>query len=311
VCDDGDAVDGGGCAADCMAIEPGFRCSIEGGGCREPGCGDFVVDVALGESCDDANDVSGDGCDDDIDSLSLTLADDDGNRVAIERCIRVGVAIGADNADSDAVFNSQRGVDGERHGDGRTNAVGHKQRDAVDVAHGVGHGHCVHHAELDGELGAELDDEPLGVKPAKTGRKWSPEAKAAAAAKRAAKKAGGSAVTTTSSDADGDGGATVSAVKQAPPSPKVSASVSNAAASSSASVSNAAPASSVVFKPVLLSGGARYFVNMENGHAYHRLSDGSQGEWAGIFKRDPKPRIDDSVPEPTADGDDDGELCFD
>jgi hypothetical protein len=67
----------------------------------------------------------------------------------------------------------------------------------------------------------------------------------------------------------------------------------------------------VVFKPVLLSGGARYFVNMENGHAYHRLSDGSQGEWAGIFKRDPKPRIDDSVPEPTADGADEDELTFD
>ena len=147
----------------------------------------------------------------------------------------------------------------------------------------------------DGEDGELLDDEPVGTKPAKTGRKWSPEAKAAAAAKRAAKKAGGSAVTTTtSSDADGDGGVTVSAVKQAPPSPKVTA------ASSSSS--------SAVFKPVMLGGGARYFVNMENGHAYHRLSDGSQGEWAGLFKRDPKPRIDDSVPEPVADED---ELCFD
>ena len=149
----------------------------------------------------------------------------------------------------------------------------------------------------DGEDGELLDDEPVGTKPAKTGRKWSPEAKAAAAAKRAAKKAGGSAV---SSD-----GESAPAKKDAPPSPKVSA------ASASASVANAAVSSSsasAVFKPVMLGGGARYFVNMENGHAYHRLSDGSQGEWAGLFKRDPKPRIDDSVPEPVADED---ELCFD
>ncbi len=154
----------------------------------------------------------------------------------------------------------------------------------------------------DGELDAELNDEPVGAKPAKTGRKWSPEAKAAAAAKRAAKKAGGSVVVNNTSSSD----ANVSAERDAPPSPKVVA-----VSASSASVTNVAAASATaVFKPVMLGGGARYFVNMENGHAYHRLSDGSQGEWAGIFKRDPKPRIDDSVPEPTADGADD-ELCFD
>ena len=54
------------------------------------------------------------------------------------------------------------------------------------------------------------------------------------------------------------------------------------------------------FQRVMLSGAA-YWVNLSSGHCYHRLSDGGQGEWAGIFHRTPKPHIDDSVPEPSED----------
>ena len=46
-CDDGNIVDGDGCAADCKSMER---------------CGDGVLNVAAGEVCDDGNTVSGDGC---------------------------------------------------------------------------------------------------------------------------------------------------------------------------------------------------------------------------------------------------------
>jgi hypothetical protein len=71
----------------------------------------------------------------------------------------------------------------------------------------------------------------------------------------------------------------------------------------------AAPAAAGQFKPVLLVG-VRYLVNMESGHAYYRNEDGSQGDWAGIFSRTPKPHVDTSVPEPGAEGEEE-ELNFD
>jgi len=61
------------------------------------------------------------------------------------------------------------------------------------------------------------------------------------------------------------------------------------------------------FQRVMLSGSA-YWVNLQNGHCYHRLTDGSQGDWAGIFSRTPKPHVDSSVPEPGAEEE---ELNFD
>ena len=57
------------------------------------------------------------------------------------------------------------------------------------------------------------------------------------------------------------------------------------------------------FQRVMLSG-APYWVNLSSGHCYHRLTDGSQGDWAGIFSRTPKPHIDSSVAEPAAEDDD-------
>jgi hypothetical protein len=48
----------------------------------------------------------------------------------------------------------------------------------------------------------------------------------------------------------------------------------------------------------IMLGGKPYLVNIATGHCYHRLADGGQGEWAGLFHKTPKPHIDDSVPEP-------------
>jgi hypothetical protein len=79
--------------------------------------------------------------------------------------------------------------------------------------------------------------------------------------------------------------------------------------SATASASSGDAASGGEFKKVMLNG-ALYWVNMENGHTYHRLADQSQGEWAGIFSKTPKPHLDDTVPEPGSDDQDD-ELNFD
>jgi hypothetical protein len=99
----------------------------------------------------------------------------------------------------------------------------------------------------------------------------------------------------------------------APAASKTEETKSNAAASSSgpgaglaAASASASAAPKDEFKKVMLSG-ALYWVNMANGHAYHRLADQSQGEWAGLFVKTPKPHIDDSVTEPGAEED---ELNF-
>jgi hypothetical protein len=55
------------------------------------------------------------------------------------------------------------------------------------------------------------------------------------------------------------------------------------------------------FQSVMLDG-KRYLVNMETGHAYDRQANGSQGEWAGIFSKTPKPHINTSVPKPLGGG---------
>jgi len=74
-CDDGNAIDGDGCQADCVLprcgdgiVDPGEGCddgnAIDGDGCQAdcslPSCGDGIVDP--GEHCDDGNGTDGDGC---------------------------------------------------------------------------------------------------------------------------------------------------------------------------------------------------------------------------------------------------------
>jgi len=60
-CDDGNRVDGDGCAANCLATQPGFSCSPPGKPCHELViCGDKIVGSS--EQCDDGNQVAGDGC---------------------------------------------------------------------------------------------------------------------------------------------------------------------------------------------------------------------------------------------------------
>ncbi len=60
VCDDGNALAGDGCNADCTQVESGFGCPAGGSLCHPIACGDGWFDA--GELCEDGNLVSGDGC---------------------------------------------------------------------------------------------------------------------------------------------------------------------------------------------------------------------------------------------------------
>lgn len=90
-CDDGNTVDGDGCAADCTAepffcgdgnVDPGEECddnnNLNNDGCAadctiEAFCGDGNVDPELGEECDDNNNTDGDGC-----TADCTIEDNEG-----------------------------------------------------------------------------------------------------------------------------------------------------------------------------------------------------------------------------------------
>jgi MYXO-CTERM domain-containing protein len=77
-CDDGNATAGDGCSASCRleycgnaTVDPGEACDdgnrVDGDGCAadcrsDEGCGNDVVDGAVGEQCDDGNTDGGDGC---------------------------------------------------------------------------------------------------------------------------------------------------------------------------------------------------------------------------------------------------------
>jgi cysteine-rich repeat protein len=70
-CDDGNTLSGDGCTADCTALENGWVCEPPGSACEPAYCGDGVVSYQYWdgervreESCDDGNDVEGDGCTD-------------------------------------------------------------------------------------------------------------------------------------------------------------------------------------------------------------------------------------------------------
>ena len=143
-----------------------------------------------------------------------------------------------------------------------------------------------------------LDDEPLGA---------SAEEIKATAAKMAAVKAKSEEAPPKVSAPPKAVSASPKAVSEAPKSSAAAGGGAAAAAASSSSSSASAAASA--FKPVLLTG-TRYLVNMESGHAYFRNEDGSQGEWAGIFSRTPKPHVDTSVPEPGAEEEGEEEEVF-
>jgi cysteine-rich repeat protein len=59
-CDDGNAVSGDGCSADCTTVEPGWKCPYPPGLACLPICGDGIL--AGDEACDDGNLYNGDGC---------------------------------------------------------------------------------------------------------------------------------------------------------------------------------------------------------------------------------------------------------
>ena len=79
ICDDGNIVDGDGCAANCLSSEV---------------CGDDVLNSAAGELCDDGNATGGDGCAADCRSVEVcgngvrdvSEACDDGNTLPGDGC---------------------------------------------------------------------------------------------------------------------------------------------------------------------------------------------------------------------------------
>jgi len=157
--------------------------------------------------------------------------------------------------------------------------------------------------ELDGDAPADS-----GADKPKKQRKnpWadlSPEERAAKSAKmqagRAAKKAAS------------DDAPVVTSAPAETTSAKTEPVVTNAASSSSSAAAVVASSSAPVgFKKVALTKDGkneRFWVNLESGHAYYRLADESQGEWAGLFSKTPKPHIDFDAPEPAAE-DDDGSV---
>jgi len=63
VCDD-DEDDGLGCATGCLSINPLYECPILGGPFNASLCNKICSNSKLevGETCDDSNDIDGDGC---------------------------------------------------------------------------------------------------------------------------------------------------------------------------------------------------------------------------------------------------------
>ena len=152
----------------------------------------------------------------------------------------------------------------------------------------------------DGAASAAPSEEPKKRGPAK-GTKLTEEQKAKRKATREANKAKKAEAAETSAPASPKAEA---AEATAPASPK--------AAPAPAPVKAAEPVAAVAavaepkdkFTPVMLKGAdgkpKRYFVNLATGHAYNRNEDGSQGSWAGLFSKTPKPQIDFTAPEPGA-----------
>lgn len=154
--------------------------------------------------------------------------------------------------------------------------------------------------ELDGEAApaASVDGKKKRKNP------WEGLTPEQRAAKSAAMKAGKAAKKATGSSDSGDGAVAEPVVVTAAPSQTSSKPAAVVTSSSAAAVAVAASSSGPVgFKKVALNN-KRYWVNLENGHAYHRLADESQGEWAGLFSKTPKPNINESAPEPAAEDDD-------
>jgi hypothetical protein len=109
---------------------------------------------------------------------------------------------------------------------------------------------------------------------------WSEETKAKAAAKRAAKK-----------EAPADGSVAAGGGAAAAPASPMAAALKVPLPPSDDEED--------AFKRILFKGQS-YLVN-SSGWCYYRESDGTQGRWAGIFKRGPPPTLDASVPEPEGD----------
>lgn len=152
----------------------------------------------------------------------------------------------------------------------------------------------------DGEAPAASADKP------KKERKnpWAGLSTEDRAAKVAAMKAGRAAKKAAVSAESGDAASgTESVLPPLPPSPSSVASKPAAVA-----VAVAVPAVSSGFRKVTLNNKA-YLIDLASGHSYYRNADDSQGDWAGLFSKTPKPHINFDAPEPSAE--DDGDFSLD
>jgi hypothetical protein len=156
--------------------------------------------------------------------------------------------------------------------------------------------------ELDGEAPAASSTDGKKKQRKNPWEGLTPEQRAA---KSAAMKAGKAAKKAAASS---DSGAPVaetaaSAVVSAPPAQTASKPAAVASSSAAAAVTTPSTSGPAGFKKVALNGD-RFWVNLESGHAYYRLADESQGEWAGLFSKSPKPNVDKTAPEPVAEDED-------
>ncbi|MBR4984270.1 MAG: DUF4215 domain-containing protein [Proteobacteria bacterium] len=117
-CDDGNDVSGDGCASGCVEVERGYACETPGEPCKEnktdpekPGpepaaCGNRVVES--GESCDDGNTESGDGC-----SADCTTVEPDWSCPAAGGACAKGQACGDGHLDDGEACDDGNTADGD------------------------------------------------------------------------------------------------------------------------------------------------------------------------------------------------------
>ena len=100
VCDDGNAVAGDGCAADCATVEAGHACGNPGDPCVVTHvCGNGLVEDI--EGCDDHNTASGDGCHSDCTLEAGWRCDVAGIRCSAAQC-GDGIVAGYEECDDGA-----------------------------------------------------------------------------------------------------------------------------------------------------------------------------------------------------------------
>ena len=101
VCDDGNTNDGDGCSGDCMTVENGYSCPTPGQPCvigsGKAVCGNGAVET--GETCDDGNATSGDGCSSTCQIESQYTCPQPGNPCVLNQYCGDGILNGQEQCD--------------------------------------------------------------------------------------------------------------------------------------------------------------------------------------------------------------------